>query len=106
MPTQGTEKEETKKDRVKVKFMVYGLNEKVKSKILASDKDSQTKSAATLKKASEKKSSGLDRPFKVSLVYLVEYLGYVLKNRSPELDYVFDVRETQSYCDNAKILAD
>ncbi len=43
---------------------------------------------------------------KENLVYLVKYLGNVLKKRNPGREYEIDVRETQSFCDNAKILAD
>lgn len=81
-----------------MKFMVYGLNEKVFSKLHATEKEEKPVKEArwSVSRVSERK----------SLVYLVKYLGYLLKNRSPGLEYEFDVRETQSYCDNAKILAD
>lgn len=74
--------------------MVYRLSEKIRKK---------------LKNQEEKK----------SLIYLVKYLGYFLKSRNPRqlsslptapvgqiIEYEFDVRETKSFCDNAKILAD
>jgi hypothetical protein len=68
---------------VRIKLLVYPIGEKIKS--------GKMQVAAAQAK---------------SLVYLVKYLGYVLEKRNPGINYEIEVRETQSYCDNAKILAD
>ena len=75
------------KNTVQIKFLVYRLNDRLKLQLsnpvpLASSKDAY------------------------SLVYLTEFLKGLLKQRSPHLLYEFDVRQTQSFTDNAKILAD
>lgn len=69
--------------QVRIKLLVYPIGEKIKS--------GKMQVAAAQAK---------------SLVYLVKYLGYVLEKRNPGINYEIEVRETQSYCDNAKILAD